>query len=332
MKNKKHFINAFLLILCTLIILVVALPSFAAAEGDTTYIIPISGDIDNGNLLFIQRAYTEAVLNDAGAIIFEIDTYGGEVDTAISIKDIIMASEVPTVCFVNNKAISAGSLIALAGEKLVMRPGTTIGAAEPRVGSEKADEKIVSMWAAELRETAESRGKDGEIAAAMADSDIVIAGLIEKDKLLTLGAQDALSYGMTDAILNNYSEIVAEFDLPDNIVETDLTFRERIVKLMSSPYIAAILLTIGIAGIIIEIFTAGFGVFGAIGLLAFVTFFVGNIWAGNGGWGPILFLTLGVFLIAMEIFVIPGFGVPGILGALSVLFSIFWYHQALNTR
>ena len=330
MINKKNCSAFFSLIITMVFILLFLTSSFAFAQGDTTYIIPIDGEINNGNLLFIQRAYADAVLNDAGAIIFDIDTYGGEVDTAIKIKDLIMSSQLPTVCFVDNKAISAGSLIALAGEKLVMRPGTTIGAAEPRIGSEKADEKVVSMWSAELNSTAEARGRNGEIAAAMADSDIVIPGLVEKDKLLTLGDQQALSYDMIDDVLNNVDEIVDEYDLPDNLVTIEKTFRERIVGLISSPYIAAILLTVGIAGIIIEIFTAGFGIFGTVGLLAFVTFFVGNMWAGNGGWGPILFLALGIFLIAMEIFVIPGFGVPGILGALSVLFSIFLVSPSLE--
>ncbi|MEG1500559.1 MAG: NfeD family protein, partial [Clostridiales bacterium] len=230
----------------------------------------------------------------------------------------------PTVCFVDKKAISAGALIALSGEKLVMRPGTTLGAAEPRAGSEKADEKTVSMWTSQLSAVAEARGRNGLIAAAMSDSDIAIEGVIEKGKLLTLGDKQALNLGMIDAVLDTREEIIRDFHLPSTVVEIDPSFKQQAVQWLSSPYIASILLTIGIAGIVIEIFTAGFGVFGAVGMISFLAFFIGNFWAGNAGLGAILLFLLGAFLIIMEIFVIPGFGVPGVLGIASILFSIIF--------
>jgi len=303
-----------------------------AAPYGGTYVIPIQGDIDNGNLLFVQRAYSEAVSGGAEAIVFEIDTYGGSIDSAIDIKNIIMSSRVPTVCFVTNKAISAGSLIALAGEQMAMRPGSTIGAAEPRLGGQKADEKTLSMWSAQLSAVAEARGRDGKIAAAMADSDIVIEGLIGEGKLLTLSDSQALAYNMTDAVLESREEVIAHFALPAaSVTVISQTFKERIVQWLSSPYVAAVLLTLGMAGLIIELLTAGsFGIFGSIGLLSFILYFTGNIWAGNAGIGTVLLFVAGIFLIIMEIFVVPGFGVPGILGILSIIGSIFFASPSVS--
>lgn len=304
-----------------LVLLLFLSPGAFAAVGDT-YIIPIEGDIAGGNYQFVQKAYTEAIVSGAAAIIFEIDTYGGAVDTAINFKDLIMSSQVPTVCFVDDKAISAGALIALAGEKLVMRPGTTIGAAEPRLGTQKADEKTVSMWTAQLRAVAEARGKDGNLAAAMSDSDIVIEGLIEKDKLLTLGAEQALSLGFIDGVMDTRAEVMEAFDLPGNMIEIQPTFKENAVKWLSSPFVAAILLTLGIVGIVLEIILPGSGVFGTLGALAFLAFFIGNFWTGSAGWGSVFLFLTGLFLIILEIFVIPGFGIAGMAGIAAVFGGI----------
>lgn len=330
MWNKRK--TPLLVVLATLLMISLSSLIVWAAPYGGTYVIPIRGDIDNGNLLFVQRAYSEALSGGAEAIVFEIDTYGGSIDSAINIKDIIMSSQVPTVCFVTNKAISAGSLIALAGEQMAMRPGSTIGAAEPRVGSQKADEKTLSMWSAQLSSVAEARGRDGKIAAAMADSDIVIEGLIEKGKLLTLSDSQALAYKMTDAVLESRQEVIDHFALPaSSVTVIDQTYRERVVQWLSSPYVAAVLLTLGMAGLIIELLTAGsFGIFGSIGLLSFILYFTGNIWAGNAGIGTVLLFVAGIFLIIMEIFVVPGFGVPGVLGILSIIGSIFFASPSVS--
>ncbi len=313
-------------VLCLLLGLVLlAVPAAAEpAPGSATFVIAIEGDIDQGLVHYVSRAYADAITQGAGAVIFEVDTYGGLVDSAIQLKDLIMSAQVPTVCFVDHKAISAGSLIALSGEKLVMRPGTTIGAAEPRVGSEKADEKAVSMWTTQLSAVAQARGKDGQVAAAMADSDIAIPGVVERGKLLTLGDQQALELGIADAVLENRQQVVAEFNLPPDIRVVEATFQENVVQWLSSPFIASILLTLGIAGLVLELITPGFGIFGAIGILAFVAFFAGNMWAGYAGVGSVLLFLAGAFLIVMEIFVIPGFGVPGILGIASLLASVIF--------
>jgi membrane-bound serine protease (ClpP class) len=312
--------RAWLLLLMLAALLLISTPALGAGE---TYVIPVHGTIDNGNWLFIQRAYEEALSCGAAAIIFDIDTYGGYLDSAISIADLIMACPLPSYCYVNNKALSAGSLIALAGETLLLTPGATLGDAEPRLLNQVADPKVFSMWVGKLTSVAEARGRDGLIAAAFADADIEIEGLSERGQLLTLTAGQALEYGVADSICVSRADIIAEYGLPAAVTEMEESFQEKAGGLLSNPWLSLILLTLGIAGIVIEIVTAGsFGVFGAVGLLSFALYFIGHFWAGNIGVGAILLFLVGLILIVLEIFVIPGFGVTGVLGIVSVLTSL----------
>jgi len=324
---------AVLFLLTLLALLAVSAPAFGLGE---TYVIPIQGDIDSSSWIFIQRAYKEAQDHAAAAVIFEIDTYGGYVDTAINIADLILASPLPTYCYVNSKALSAGSLIALAGEKLLMSPSATIGAAEPRLLNNTADPKVVSMWAGKLSATAQARGRDGQIAAAFADADLAIEGLTEPGQLLTLTASQAQELHMADGICNSRADLIAQFGLPTTVVEVEKIFQERAGGWLSDPWISGILLTLGIAGIVIELFAAGsFGIFGAVGLIGFALYFIGHFWAGNIGLGAILLFLVGILLIVLEIFVIPGFGVPAVLGILAILTSLVLasanFSQALLT-
>ena len=315
-----------------LLLIAFAVPVEAASPVGSTWVVNIEGDIDQGLLLFVQKAYAEAVSGGASAIIFRIDTYGGYIDQAIQIKDIIMASKIPTVCYVSNKAISAGALLALAGEKMAMAPGTTIGAAEPRLGNETADEKVVSMWSQQLASVAEARGRNGQIAAAMADSDIVIDGLVEKGKLLTLTDTSALQHGISDATVKYLSDVPAVFNLPSNEIgkTISLNLQDKIVKALSSPYVAAILLMLGLAGLVVEVFTAGFGIAGAIGVISFALYFAANFWAGYAGIGSILIFVAGLILLVVEIFVTPGFGVPGLMGIVAIMGSIAWASPSMT--
>lgn len=317
-------------LLLLLLLLVAVFPTATLGAVNDTYIIPVEGDIDSGNTAFIRRAYADAISAGAGAILFEIDTYGGYIDEAIDIKDLIVSSQVPTVCFIKNKAISAGALIALAGDHTSMRAGTTIGAAEPRVGEEKADEKVLSMWSAQLSAVAERNGRDGQIAAAMADSDIVIEGIKEKDKLLTLSDSEALALGMADAICADAEACAAHFGYSTSTVRVEESLKEKVVSWLSNPYVAAILLTVGIVGIIIEILTPGFGIFGSVGVISFVCFFLGNYWGGSAGWGSIILFIAGIFLLLMEIFFIPGFGIAGVLGLAAMFAGIVFASPTLQ--
>lgn len=305
--------------------------SAAAAPVGSVYVIPIADTIDPGLAAFVERSYEEAEAAKASRVILEIDTYGGRIDAAIRINERIMASPLPTVSFVSKKAVSAGALIALSGEKIAMAPGTTMGAAEPRIGNEKADEKVVSLWANKLAGAAEAHGRDDRVAAAMADADIEIPGLVEKGKLLTLTPKQALEWNFTDFIASNRQEVLREMGMAEaRVVEMKPTGAETLSRWVTNPYISPILLAVGIAGIVLEVFTAGWGVAGTLGVISFGLFFGGHMIAGLTGWESVLLFILGIILLLVEAFFIPGFGVAGIGGMVALVVSIIMASPSLE--
>lgn len=305
------------------VIMLVAFSFSVLAAPEKVYVAPVTGVIDGGTYAFLERVYEEAEKEDKGIVLLEIDTPGGYIVYAQKIRDLIEHSTVKTIAFVDNNALSAGALIALISDELVMSPGATMGAAEPRIGNEKADPKIVSAWSKELKTAAELNGKNGDIAMAMADAKIEIEGLVGKGELLTLTAKEALEYELADAILANRREVLEQFGLQNaEIVEETPGAFEGIASWVSNPYISAILLTIGIAGLVIEIFTIGFGIPGGIGLIALGIYFFGSMFAGLSGYEAILLFVLGIILLVAEIFFIPGFGLAGIGGLIALILGV----------
>lgn len=296
----------------------------AGAAAGPVYVVPISGTIDRGLTNFVERAYEEADAQNAARVLLEINTPGGYLEEAIAIKDIINSAKTPTIAYVTGGAISAGALLALNAPDLVMAPGTTIGAAEPRLGMEKADEKVVSYWASELAGAAEKNGRDPQVARAMADADVVIPGVVEKGKLLTLTAGQAMELGMIDDVLATRAEVLEKYDLAgSSVIEMNFSSTENMVRWLSNPYVSSLLLTIGIAGLVIEIFTMGFGVAGIIGIIALALYFGGSLLAGLSGWGAVLLFLVGLILLLVEVLVTPGFGLTGVGGLVAIIVSVF---------
>lgn len=285
---------------------------------DAVYVIPVTGVIDQGLAKFVRRGIDEACRTGARAIIINIDTPGGEVQAASGISDAILSSSVPTISFVNKDALSAGVIVAISSEAIAMAPGSTIGAAETR----PREEKYISAWSKKLQTVAEIRERDKQLVAAMADADIVIEGLKEKGKILTLTGNEAIELGLADTMAKNVEEVLAWQDLNSyEVISFTPNWAERISFIATNPYTAPIMLTIGIVGALMEIFTPGFGIPGACSLIAFSLFFGGNFLAGAAqSWVLGLFI-IGLFLLAIEMF-IPGFGVFGVAGILALVGSI----------
>ncbi len=317
-------------IICAMLILVFSFPT-QAQETSPVYIVPVKGTIDGGTQTFINRAYDEAVENNAAVVLLEIDTPGGLVWSAVEIRNTIHRSEIPTIAFVEEGAISAGALIALVSETLIMAPGSTMGAAEPQLGGELADAKTLSYWVGQLEAAAEENGRDQLVARAMADAELEIPGVINKGELLTLTPQRALELGMIDGILPSRQEVLEEYGYADNpIVELEPEFAELFVRWITNPYVSTILLTIGIAGLVLEIFTIGFGIAGTIGLASLSLYFMGHILGGITGVEAILLFILGIVLLAVEVLIIPGFGVAGIGGVIALIAGIIITAPTLN--
>lgn len=306
---KKRYV--FILILMLLLNSV----SFAD-EANAVYIVPIKGEINRATYNYLKDTIDD-INNEkqVEAIIFEIDTYGGLIDEAEKIKNLILSTNIPTISYVNNKAESAGVLITIASEKVVVASNTTIGSAEPNPNTEK----IMSMWRAMLRDTAQYRGRDHELIEAMADKDIVVDGVNHKGKLVNLTSQEALKYEIADYVSDDYNEILNYFNIENaNIVHVKEGLQIKLAKYISSPYVSSLLLALGFIGLVIELITPGFGLGGTISIIGFGLYFGGNILAGNSNWTSLALFVTGLILLIIE-GIVPGFGLPGISGIILVV-------------
>ncbi len=313
----------FLIVLCCMLSIILGSYGIFAAQGSVYHVV-LGDDIDNGAAHMVKKAIAEADASMADLLIVEIDTYGGYIDSAIEIKDAILSSPVPTVTYVNKKAMSAGSLIAVAGEKMYMAPGSTIGAAEARSGEEKADYKVTSAWVSEMRSTAEARGKDPKLMAAMAEESIVIDGLVGEGELLSLTDNEAIELGLCDGSAVSLQEICKAHGVSDDTIEiVTESGMEKIAAFLSNPVVSGLLIAIGVVGLLIELLTAGIGAAGIIGVSAWVLYFAGHALLDNIGWMAIVFFIVGLAFIILEAFVIPGFGIAGVAGIAAILFSVF---------
>lgn len=296
-----------------------------AQARETVYVIPIEGMIDMGLAPFVQRALDEAVRERAAAVILEINTFGGRVDAAVAIRDALLSTTVPTVAYINRRAISAGALISLAAGRIAMADGGTIGAATPvQVGasgdSKPVDEKSVSYVRKEFRSTADSRNRPPEIAEAMVDADVAIDGLVEKGKLLTLTTNEALERGIADFRAPDIAAVLARVNLPNaELRRVSPNWGENIVRLITHPVLASLLLSVAMLGILIELRTPGLGLAGALGVTSLALVIGGHWIVALVGWEELLLISVGLLLIALEVFVIPGFGVAGVLGIAALL-------------
>lgn len=307
------------IVFIAILILVVLLNQLAFAEnfGDV-FIIPIKGEINRATFNFISSTLNKVLEKNPAAIIFEIDTYGGLITETEKIKNLIMALDIPTISFVNNKAESAGVLLAISSEKLVMANSSTIGSAETIPDTEK----VLSMWRSFLRDAAQQRGRDSNIIEAMADSDIYIEGISQKGKLLNLTGKEALELGVADLVSDSYEEILDSFSISYNsIVQVDESLELKFAKLLANSYISTLLITIGLIGFVIELFTPGFGIGGIISIISFGLFFAGNILAGNSQWTSLIIFVIGLILLVIEA-ISPGFGLPGISGIVLIVVGI----------
>lgn len=289
-------------------------------ETDEVYLVSIKGTIDLGLSSYIQRALEEAILNKAKAVILEIDTFGGRVDAATQIRDKIINLDIPSVAFIKNRAWSAGALIALSAKYILMDKSASIGAAEPQ----PADEKNISALKAEFSSTAQSRGRSEKIASAMVDKDIEIENIIEKDKILTLNAEQAIKLNFVDGIALSIEEILNFLNLKDaKIKYISPNWAENVSRFVTNPVVSSLLLSIGFLGLIIEFWTLGWGIAGTIGIISLSLFFGGHTIVGLAGWEAIILFLVGFSLLLAEIFLIPGFGLAGIGGIIAILTSIF---------
>ncbi|NNM32845.1 MAG: nodulation protein NfeD, partial [Gemmatimonadetes bacterium] len=292
-----------------LALILVPLSAPATGQQERVVRVPVTGVVEMGLAPFIERGLHEAELSGASAVILDIDTPGGRVDAAERIIGALSRASVPVYGFVNTHAYSAGAMIALATDKVYMMPGAVMGAATPVDGQgTKASEKIVSAMRAQMRALAESHDLDPRIAEAMVDEDIAVDGVVESGKLLTLTTAEAERVGFAEPV-DSWVDLLDRLDLSRAAVdEASVNWAERLVRFFTHPVVAPFLLSLGFLGLIVEIKTAGFGLAGAAGLLSLALFFGAHLLVGLAGAEDLILVAVGIALVGLEVFVVPGFG------------------------
>lgn len=286
-------------------------------QPERVYIFEINTEIAPPAWRTTKRAFAEAREWNAEAIILRLNTYGGQVDMADSIRTKLLRSQIPVYVLIENNAASAGALISLACNKIFMQPGSTIGAATVVDQSGKpVPDKYQSYMRSKMRSTAEQRGRNPDIAEAMVDPDKVVEGISSEGKVLTFTTSDAIKHGFCEAELNNVDEVLAFLQIPKAQTKTYKPERvDKIINWLINPAISGVLILVIMGGIYFELQTPGLGFPIAAALAAAILFFAPYYLEGLAeNWEILLFLA-GIALLAVEVFALPGFGVAGIAGA-----------------
>lgn len=303
------------------------------------YKVPIEGTIDLGLPPFIKRVISQAESENAEAIIFEINTFGGRVDAATQIKDAILSSKITTIAFINRRAISAGALISLSCEKIYMTEGGLIGAATAvDMSGKKGSEKVISFMREEMASTAEKRGRNAEIARGMVDEELQFTHLVinsdsiavndiegRKDgKLISLTTEQALKYKISDGKAETFNDLIIKLDYSKYKVKQNIeNWSENLVRFLTNPVVASLLTTFGFLGILFELQSPGWGIPGFVGLVCLILSLSASYIAQLATMSDMLLIITGFTLIMLEAFVIPGFGIVGISGLGVIIYGLY---------
>lgn len=296
----------------------------AEGEGKLVYVIPIEDTVERGLEAFVKRTTNEAKEASADHIIFEINTPGGRVDAAKNIGEILQDLEIETTSFVTVEALSAGSYLALNTDNIYMKPQASMGASGV-INSDgtAADKKAQSAWIASMKSAASSKDRDPLYAEAMANANVDLPDYgAPKGEYLTLDAETAVEIGYAEDIVDHRTALLHSLSLSDaEVVETSPTFAEGLARFLTNPVVVPILLSLASIGLVVELYSPGFGIPGSIGLVSLILFFYGHIIAGLAGYEAIVLLILGIVLIIIEIFA-PG-GILGFIGLAAIVVSLF---------
>jgi membrane-bound serine protease (ClpP class) len=302
----------------------VALALPAVAQKTKLMVMEIKSEIDPRTKRYVDLALSHAERINADIVILEMDTYGGILTDAKEIVDKIMQFEKPVWVFINSDAASAGALISIACDSIYMSPGASIGAATVVTATgEKAPDKYQSYMRSIMRSTAEEKGRDPKIAEGMVDENIAIDSVTEVGQVITFSTSEAITHGFCEAKVQSISEILTRNRVEDyEIVKFELQAPDRIIAFFLNPFISGILILVIIGGIYFELQTPGVGfplLAAGVALILYLVPYYLNGLAEN--W-EIIALFAGLALIAVEIFVVPGFGVAGIAGISLTVISL----------
>jgi membrane-bound serine protease (ClpP class) len=286
------------------------------------FVLKLQDEINASSAHYMTHGIREAEAQNASLILVHMDTYGGRVDYADSIRSALLDTRIPTAVFIDKNAASAGALISLACDSIFMAPGASMGAATVVNGGDgnAAPDKYQSYFRSVMRATAEQQNRDPKIAEKMVDESLDLPGISPTGQVITFTSKEALQYHFADKIVNDLPEAVAAMGFSaDNMVNYEGSASEKITRMLIHPTVSAILLLLIFGGIFMELKTPGVGFPGLVALVAIALFFAPHYIEGLAAYWEILLFGVGIVLIALEIFVIPGFGIAGILGIIFLI-------------
>jgi membrane-bound serine protease (ClpP class) len=312
---------------------------FAEEVNKKVYVVPIQDVIDLGIPGLVSRAIDLAEANNAEMIVFDIDTFGGRVDAATQIKDSISSTDIETIAFINRRAISAGSLISLSCDQIYMTEGATIGATSVvDMSGSKQSEKSQSYMREEMAATAEKSGKNPDIARGMVDEELSFEYLVvdgdslkvddiegrKEGKLITLTTELALKYGIADGKGESIEDILLSLGINEyDLVTVDENWSENVVRILTNPTVSSLLTTFGTIGVISELYSAGWGIGGTIGIICLTLALGAGYLTQLASSTDILVVLLGLLLLFLEAVAIPGFGIFGITGIIVLFYGLY---------
>ena len=331
---KTKFNKLLVFILCVIFSI-----TLADNHNAKVYVVPIQNTIDLGIPAFVNRAIDAAENNNAELIIFDIETFGGRVDAATQVKDAISSTDIQTIAFINRRAISAGSLISLSCNKIYMTSGATIGATSVvDMSGEKQAEKSQSYMREEMAATAEQSGKNTTIARGMVDEELSFEYLVvdgdsmkvddiegrKEGKLITLTTELALKYKIADGTSESIEDILLDLSIENyDIITLDENWSEDLVRILTDPVVSSLLTTFGTIGIISELYSAGWGIGGTIGIICLTLALGAGYLTKLASATDLLIIFSGLTLLIVEFVAIPGFGVFGIVGLVILFYGLY---------
>ena len=304
-----------------LLFVALLMPLMALQAQTKVYYFPITEDIAKPAEMRVEKALEEARRVEADLIVVHINTFGGELAAADKIRTAFLQCDRPIYAYIDNNAASAGALIAIACDSIYMHSGSSIGAATvvDQSGAVQPD-KYQSYMRSLMRTTAESRGRRPDIAEAMVDPDVVVAGISDSGKVLTFTTQEAIAQGYCCAQCESVAQVLEHAGVEKyTLHEQHYSFIEKVVGFLARPAVSGILIMMIIGGIYFELQAPGLGLPSIVALTGALLYFAPLYLEGLASNWEILLFVIGLALLAMEVFVIPGFGVAGISGLVCVI-------------
>lgn len=331
----------FVRLLLFVVALQIALPIghlHAQGQEKRVFIIEMRSQVDKSSWHMLSRGLQEARVYKAELIVLSINTYGGLLDMADSMRTALLNCPVPVWAFIDNQAASAGALIALACDSIYMRQGASMGAATVVSGTDgmPVPDKYQSFMRSMMRSTAQAAGKiaartpgghdtlvyrrNPAIAEAMVDPTLAVPGVIDSGKVLTFSTEEAIANGYCEGQFASIEQILAHYDINgEHLEKFEPTGVDKVKSFMLSPLVSGILIMLIVGGLYFELQTPGVGFPLIIAIAAAVAFFVPLYIDGLVQYLDIILFIVGIILLLIEIFAIPGFGITGILGIVSIM-------------